>query len=72
MRSFPARFQSFMVISLNSDFITSFKAMGIRQWNRLINLAHGRPKLLLDPLVGFQGFFKTYVDHIQLKNQTGG
>jgi hypothetical protein len=53
VRSFPVRFQSLVVISLNTDFITWFKAMGIRRRSRLINLADGGPELVLDPMEGF-------------------
>ena len=40
------RFQSLVVISLNTDFITWFKAIEAMGSRRLINLADGRPELL--------------------------
>lgn len=50
------RIQSLVVRSLNPDFVTWFKAMGVRGRSRLINLTHGRSELLLDPVEGFQRF----------------
>lgn len=62
------RFQSLVVMSVNPDFTTWFKAMEVRSGGS--RLVDGGPELLLDPMEGFQGFLKTYVGHIQLRYQT--
>lgn len=61
MRLLPARFQSHGVMSLNPDFITWFKTMGVSGRNRPINLADGRPELLSDPMEVLQKTQRTYI-----------
>lgn len=53
MRSFPARFQSLVIMSPDSDFVTWFKTMEVRERSRFINLEDGKPELLLDLVKGF-------------------
>lgn len=53
-RAFPMRFQSLVVMSVNPDFTTWFKAMEVRSGGS--RLVDGGPELLLDPMEGFQGF----------------
>jgi hypothetical protein len=48
------RFQSLVVMSVNPDFTTWFKAMEVRSGGS--RLVDGGPELLLDPMEGFQGF----------------
>ena len=45
-------------MSLNLDFETCFKAVGVRGMRKLINLAIGRPELLLDPMEAFKDLKK--------------
>ena len=53
VRSFPARFQSLVIMSPDSDFVTWFKTMEVRERSRFINLEDGKPELLLDLVKGF-------------------
>lgn len=41
VKFFPMRFQSLVVMSLNPDFVTWFKAVEVRGRSRLINLGDG-------------------------------
>lgn len=70
VRFLPAKLQNLVVLSLNTDFVTWLKAMGVREGSRFINLANGRPELLLSPMEGFQRF-QNCTEHIQIEYLIG-
>lgn len=54
-----------MVMPLNPDFDTWFKAMGVRGKSRVINLTDGMPELHMDFHGKLLGISRVYVGHIQ-------